>query len=465
MKNQDTKLTQEQRIAYQAKVAALRAEANALTKALREDETTNKVEKLPAKEVETTQLSIEEVEKIVETPEEETVAEEVTETSSEEAVAEEATETPNEEAVTEEVTETSEEDEASDEEDKTSDENEVTYQITEIPEEDSEDIAQEVADSDEEDNDTFSIRSFFKKYLPVIGVVALVGIFIMLVLMYNANNNAQDPSGSNPGVIDTTDPTGTPNTDVPGTDVPATPTVPGTENPGTDVPTTPVVSQFDMDNFVTSVTKIAKEYTNDENIGVNADICCNNIGEEELKELIETYDELTVQKGIATILAFGAETKMKQYIVNNGLDYNPNAVIDYSNELRKLDDAYRSAKGKNPDGALMSLDGYDAFNGNRDALRELITESGDMDLLTWYNAKMNLHDTMRTQTKDTNAALAYKKTVETEILKSAGFAKLLKLQLEQEAAGTLSVVDNTSMSYTEDYYNFILNNYIYIVAG
>lgn len=462
MKNQDTKLTQEQRIAYQAKIAALRAEANAIAKSLREEETTQKVEKLPAKEAETTQLSIEEVEEIVEipkaeevaeaaavTPSEEETTEEVAETPVEKEVAEEATETPSEEEVAESVTETSEEEETSDEE-ETSEEEKVTYQITEVPEKDPEDNAQNDADSDEEDdNDTFSIVSLFKKFVPVIGIVALVGIFIMLVLMYNANNKIQDPSGSNPGVVDTTDPNGTPNTDV----------------PGTDVPTTPIVSQFDMDTFVTSVTKIAKEYTNDENIGVNADICCNNIGEKELKELIETYDELTVQKGIATILAFGAEAKMKQYIVNNGLDYNPNAVIDYSNELQKLDDAYKSAKGKNPDGALMSLDGYDAFNGNRDALREMITKSGDMDLLTWYNAKMNIYDTMRTQTKDTNAALAYKKTVETEILKSAGFAKLLKLQLEQEAAGTLSVVDNTSMSYTEDYYNFILNNYIYIVAG
>ena len=221
---------------------------------------------------------------------------------------------------------------------------------------------------------------------------------------------------------------------------------------------------FEMSEFVNSVANIANEIT-EEDVSANIDILCENIGENKLKELINKYGELSVKKGVAELLVFVPEVKMDHYINKNGLNFNPNAVIDFSQELQKLNDAYTEATGKNPDGALMSLPGYDAFNGNRDALRAMIVESGDTALLTWYNAKMEIYDTMRTQTSDTEKALTYKEAVETEILTSAGTIKLLELQLEKEASGELTAMDNITIQYTEAYYNFILNNYVYVVAN
>lgn len=342
-----------------------------------------------------------------------------------------------------------------------------TVKVNEIPEED--------ADNNETDSETNGFADGFKKLLSLVGVVALVGIFIMLILMYAGKEcNSGSPAGvvgdttveesetdiNVPGI--STPDTNAPDTNAPETDAPNV-DVPDTNEPDTDISVTPINPEFDMDAFVASVTKIAKQYTDNEDIGIYADVSCNKIGKNKLVELINEYDELTVQNGIATILAFVPEAKMRQYILKNGLDYNPNAVVEYSTKLQVLDNAYRDATGKNPDGALMSLPGYDSYNGNRDALRAMIIESGDNDLLTWYNAKMEIYDTMRSQTKDTDAANAYKKTVEAEILNSNGIAKLLECQLKSVKNGMI-VVDNSSMQYTDEYYTFVCNYYILVVA-
>lgn len=332
--------------------------------------------------------------------------------------------------------------------------NKASKELEELEEAKKAKEAAEKAEELEENNDnTDSNVKFFKNALSVFAVIGIFGILIMLVLMYNAKSNNNGDTKDTTEVVDTNPTTETTNNSA------------ETKQPGTDVPEIPVVSQqFDMDKFVAGATKIAKSYTDDENIGLRVSTCCLNIGEKKLAELIETYDEKTVQKLVAAILSFGSEAKMKQYIAQNDLDYNPNADIDYSEAVQVLNDIYYDQKHINADGALMAMPGYDDWNGNRDALRKMIKESGDEELLTWYNSKMVLLDTMYKQMEDTEKALEYKKTVETEILESDGLTKLLTLLLEEEAKGML-FVDYDSMSYTEDFYNFIVNNYNNIIVA
>lgn len=233
----------------------------------------------------------------------------------------------------------------------------------------------------------------------------------------------------------------------------------------TDAPAEPVKPEFVMADFKASVVNITSQLTDEADIAANVDIFVENIGEDKLKELIEKSGELNVQKAIAEMLAFVPEIKMQQYITNNGLDYNPNADSDYSEKLEQLKGIYVDATGKNPDGVLMSLEGYEMNKSNRAAMEAMIIETGDTALLEWYKAKTATFDLRMKQMRDTETAEKYKEEVKLELVNSTGTVKLFELQLEQEVAGTLSVMDNVSMRYTEDYNQFVLNNYMYVIAN
>jgi len=234
------------------------------------------------------------------------------------------------------------------------------------------------------------------------------------------------------------------------------PPISGDVTPGTDE------DAFDMDAFVVSTVNIANTLTDDEDIATNVDIFAEKIGANKLEELVEKYGELTVQKAIAEYIAFVPEIKMNQYINNNGLVYNPNAADDYYQMMDEADKAYTDATGKNPNGALMSLEGYDTYKSNREAMKALIAESGDVALLTWYEAKTTGYDAMVQQNNDTEAALAYKEEVKLELVNNVnGSVKLLELQLEQKVSGT----DAGTLKYTDVYAEFVINNYMYVVAN
>jgi hypothetical protein len=270
----------------------------------------------------------------------------------------------------------------------------------------------------------------------------------------NGTTDGQQPE-------DTDDPADTQQPD--GTDAPTDTQQPdGTDTP--DVPDVPVEPTFELEKFKASTVSIYKQYDATQDVAADLDILIENIGEDKLKELIEAKGEINVQKAIAAMLAFVPEIKMQQYIANNGLDYNPNAASEYDAKMQAADNAYRTATGKNADGALMSLEGYDTYKSNREAIKELIAETGDTALLEWYKAKTGAFDTMMQQNRDNKTAEAYKEEVMLELISSTGTVKLLELHLEQEAAG-LTVIDLVSMQYTDAYRLFILSNYIYVVAG
>ena len=98
-------------------------------------------------------------------------------------------------------------------------------------------------------------------------------------------------------------------------------------------------------------------------------------------------------------------------------------------------------------------------------MEAMIIKTGDTALLEWYKAKTGAFDTMMQQNRDNKTAEAYKEDVMLELISSTGTVKLLELQLEQETAGTLTVMDLVSMQYTDAYRDFVLHNYIYVVAG
>ena len=366
-------LTPAERMAAEARIKALRAEANELSKALKAD-AANQAAEAPAAEV-------------------------------------------VEEAPVEEVPETTEE------------------VVEEVPVEEVPEATEEAAEAPvEETKKPVKAKKRGGKILAALAVfswAALMTVLVASMVIKDRNNVEVPPVGSGSQV------------ETPG----------GTVNPGI------VLSE----GFQSGIVNIAKSLTDDE-VTANVDILVKNIGEDKLVELVGKYGELSVQKAIAEYLAFVPEVKMQQYIANNGLNYNPNAADDYSQKLDATDEAYREATGKNPNGALMSLEGYDTYKSNREAMKTLIIESGDTALLAWYEAKTDGYDLMIQQNKDTETALAYKETVKTEIITSQGAVKLLEIQLEQEANGTLAVMDNVSMEYTEAYNTFILNNYIYVIA-
>ena len=460
--------------------------------------------------------------------EEAEVAEEVTETPVEEAeVTEEVTETPVEEAeVTEEVTETPiEEAEVAKEVTETPvEEVEVTEEVTETPVEEAE-VTEEVTDAPEQETPTQETAKDKNSVLLgiLVGALAVCAIVICILAAVIAgrdqtNAPAGVPEDTDPGIEDTTTGIEDTTTGIEDTTTGIEDTTTGIEDAttgiedtttgiedtttgiedtttgiedtttgiedtttgiedtttgiedatdpsGTDDPVTPEVPAFDVTQFVTSAVNISGQLTDDENIAANVNIFVENIGEDKLKELVEKHGELNVQKAIAEMLAFVPEIKMQQYVAKNGLDYNPNAVEDYDENLLAADEAYRAATNRNPDGALMSLEGYDTHKANREAIKALIIESGDTALLTWYEAKTDGFDLMKNQIRDTEAAEAYKEEVKLELANSKGTIKLLELQLEKEASGELTVMDNVSMQYTADYNQFILNNYMYVVAN
>ena len=291
-------------------------------------------------------------------------------------------------------------------------------------------------------------RKRFGKVLVVLGVLSwalLMTVLVTVLVMQNGNGTGVNPEGSGSQVETPVNPDDSGTQD-------ETPNNP--ENPGA------IVSE----SFNKGVVNIVKVLTDDESISTKVDILIEKIGKDKLAELIGKYGELSVQKGIAQLLVFAPEVKMNQYITNNELDYNLNAQADYSEKLLNATEAYKAETGKNPDGALMSLEGYDTHKFNREAMKELIIKSGDLALLTWYEVKTSDYDLMIKQNKDTAKALEYKESVETEMLSSQGSVDLLVLQLEKEADGTLTVMDNVTMQYTDSYNNFIVDNYIYVIA-
>ena len=340
----------------------------------------------------------------------------------EEVSEEEAPETPVVEEVSEEeAPETPVVEEVSEEETDGEEPNEV------VP------VEQQKPAKEKKDNGTMPLL-----IVAIIAALALLAVVIASMFVGGNNNAAEVPPANSDSQVETPVDSGT----------------------SEDVLPEDVVSG----DFKNGVVNIAKTLTDDE-VTANVDILVENIGEDKLAELVEKYGELPVQKAIAEYLAFVPEIKMNQYISNNGLSYNPNAADDYSQYLDEADLAYSEATGKNPNGALMSLEGYDIHKSNRDAMKDLIIKSGDLDLLTWYEAKTEGYDLMLKQEVDTESALAYKETVKTEILTSQGTVDLLEIQLEQETNGTLTVTDNNTMQYTDSYDKFVIDNYIYVVAN
>ena len=395
---------EKQRDLWNARIRGLRREA----KALEPEVATEEVEAILAEKVAPVEEAAETTEEVVEEAPVEEVAEATEEVVEEAPVEEaaEATEEVVEEAPVEEVAEATEE------------------VVEEAP-------AEEVAEITEG-----------KSKMPMI-FVGLIVIFlaaiIALLIALLAKTDNQQPAGGdatvNPPVSDTTPP--------------ASDTTPDTE----------VV--FDMDAFTQAVANIAGELTDDESLVSIATDTVKSIGADKLQELVEKYGELPVQTAIAEEV-FIAEIKKNQYAANNGLAYNPNATTDYYNQLDELNEAYREATGKNATGALMSLEGYDDFKGNRDAIRNIISETGDTALLEWYNAKCISDDVMYQQVQDTKEVDAYEEEVKLQLVTNTnGFLKLLELQLEQGVKGT----DPNTLNYTQVYEEFIINNYFYVIAN
>lgn len=340
-------------------------------------------------------------------------------------------------------------------EETTTEVEETPVVVVEATDEVVEDAEENTENQEENEDDTVGIVKGFKWFLGIVGVLALVGILIMLMLMYFSKDNNQLPNAGtvnpNNGVVDTT-PVGN---EVPGTDAPVDTDV----SADTDAP---VEFEFDMVAFVASVENIAKTITTDENVPANVKVFFEKISEDKLVELVGEHGELSVQKAFAEFLVFVPEIKMNQYISNNGLDYNLKAKNDWYNKLDEAEAVYKKATGKNAEGAFMSLEGYDTFKDNREAMKAFIIKSGDTALLTWYEAKTTSFDLMIKQERDTEKAHAYKEEVKLELVNNVdGSVKLIELQLEQKINGT----NADTLDYAEAYREFIINNYMYVVAN
>jgi len=486
MTNQNNKqLTLEQILEIEAKVAADRAAANVYAKAAREARAA----------LESQQLSIEDVKDHVqetEIPKREEDATEVTEVpeQKEEEVPPEETETPEQEEevapVVTEVPEQKKEEVPSEETETPEQEEEVSPEETETPEQEEEVPSEETETPKQEEDVTTEVTEAHKQedvseeekepkpkkkkakktkeskdsgvLLPILvafAIVLLAGSLIMACLPLNRADE-QVPPADTDVPVDTTVPIVEPDQPV-DTDAPVV-------EPEDPVEPVEPEQAFNMTAFKHSVANIAAQLTEDEDVTANTNIFVENIGEDKLVEFIGKHGELNVQKAIAEMLVFVPDIKVQQYVVKNDLDYNPNAAHDYDLTLQAADAVYRAKTGKNPDGALMSLEGYDTYKSNREAIKALIVEAGDIALLEWYTAKTEGYDLMIQQNKDTDQTENYRDEVKLELVNSAGAIKLLELQLEKETDGTLTVMDNVSMQYTAEYAQFILNNYMYVVA-
>lgn len=467
MKNNDTNknLTPAERMAMEAEAAALFTKRKKLLAFLKADEAAKKdataeVTEVPKKEEDVTA----EVTEVPEKEEEATV--EVVETpEKEEKVTVEVAETPEKEeettaeTVITEVTEDSVDEENSDEpfdldgilgdwnkkeELPDSEKSDVPTLVIQTPEKENENASTRNATAKNENkkvkkNTKSKDFNILKPILVAFAIVLLAAILICTIVpafrKEDSSDANQQPSTNQP--VDT--------------------------QPSVDAPDNTVDQKFNMAEFKQSVVKIAAQLT-EEDINANTDIFVENIGEDKLVELIKKHGELNVQKAIAEMLSFVPEVKTMQYVANNELNYNPNASEDYDSKLQELKSAYVAATGKNPDGVLMSLEGYEINKSNRAAMESLILETGDTALLEWYKAKSEAFDTMMNQNRDNQTAEAYKNEVKLELVNSKGTIDLLTLQLEKEVSGQLNVMDNVSMKYTEAYKQFVLNNYIYVIA-
>lgn len=225
---------------------------------------------------------------------------------------------------------------------------------------------------------------------------------------------------------------------------------------------TPVV--FDMETFKTGVNGIANGIAGEVVNEAFVNVIVDNIGEEQLKSWIASYGEIQTKQAVANFVAFAAEIEMQRFIANEGLLYNPNSKADYLVALEAADAAYTAVSGKNPNGAVMSLPNYDEYKSSRAAMEKLIADSGDTALLNWYKETNALYDLRKQQERDTEKALQYKASVEQKLVQSKGIADVIDLQMKKVADGTLTVVDLITYKYTDEYSQFVLQNWMYVLA-
>ena len=225
---------------------------------------------------------------------------------------------------------------------------------------------------------------------------------------------------------------------------------------------TPVV--FDMETFKTGVNGIASGIAGEVVNEAFVNVIIDNIGEEQLKSWIASYGEVQTKQQVAYFIVSAAEIEMQRYVTLNGLLYNPNSKADYLVALEAADAAYTAVSGKNPNGAVMSLPNYDEYKSSRAAMEKLIADSGDIALLNWYKETNALYDLRKQQERDTEKALQYKASVEQKLVQSKGIADVIDLQMKKVADGTLTVVDLITYKYTDEYSQFVLQNWMYVLA-
>jgi len=307
----------------------------------------------------------------------------------------------------------------------------VTDDTTETSDED--DVEDDVTTDDSNEEEVAEKPKRSNIIIGVLGTLLGIAVLILLVMGLRSCQTAEVPEGTEtPGVT----------TEAPGT----------TEQPST--PSTPAFAIIDFEN---NVLKTAERFF-DEDVAIDIHNGIYNIGEDKLVELIGKYDEYAVGDAIAQLTVLGPEAEMYREIRKQGWAYNPNAEADYDKLMTEADEAYELRTGVDPDVALIKLNGYDANKSDRTAIKKLITESGDMELLTWYNIKTEGYDLMMKQLRDTSKAEEYKKTVRDELVKSEGFTELLEAQL----ASGITVMD-THGQYTEDYAKWFDENYTRVI--
>lgn len=211
--------------------------------------------------------------------------------------------------------------------------------------------------------------------------------------------------------------------------------------------------KFDMDAFIASVESAVRNNGAGEIAIADASNCVSKLEADELKELIDKYGELKVQKAFANTFSYAIDIRANQYAESNGLTCNPNAISDWCDLLDKITEEYRKATGKNAEGTVMCLeiDGitYDMVKNSREAIKALIIKSGDKDLLTWYEKKTSSWDEACKAQKDTEAVEAFKESARLELLSATptNLIKFIEFQLEQNINGTGSEYGNLIRDY------------------
>lgn len=301
------------------------------------------------------------------------------------------------------------------------------------PEEDDSDTAME---GYYEEETSRPVATAGKAIIVTLGVVILV--LLLLLLCNNARKTGGDTTTSpnnNGGNIVTT---------IGGGNNGENPTV-TTSGSGNEA-TTP---KFDIDAFIASIESAVRNNQADELAIADASNYVRKLGEDKLKELIAKYGELKVQKAIADVFSYAIDIRAKQYAESKGLTYSIDPMSDWYDYLDEINEEYLKATGKNAEGALMSLKDYDAYKESREAIKALITKSGDKDLLTWYEKRTSSWDECCKAQKDTEAIEAFKESTRLELLSATptNFIKFIEFQLEQNINGTGSEYENLIRDY------------------